>query len=1153
MKKLGIFFLFCIALLTIAALVLNSDWAQKKASHLISSSLAKSGLSIEIESIEGVLPNRVHLKNVSIKKMGWAVSVESVDANISLWRLLNNELAFNQLNAEGVIVKKEEITSAPLTETLKENPSMSLYVRSFHLKQVQLPERYTMDLQGHLRWNREKKYLHVIAKRPEFPDTSAKIWVRLKPSGIAQIKANIDTPTFKALGLEEPFDAHLALQLNAHGPLSDLDSWKGRINGTLTPIAKDFPEPMRGWVERKWNYAGKFQKEKMGGWVISPLSVQSNLIRLKVKAALDSSFHLKETIAQIQSDHLIETLPYSLSGRLLGQLTVDEQNHIRASLQIPTLHVGSLQMERVRGKGEAVWENHQLKGDLSLWGQFLEEEWKGKTNFSWDPGASLALSDVQLAGPHVEGKGNIQWTKGGLFTGTSELTIQNLQNLPLPAHPFYGSLVAKGEWHGVEQVGGLVQGVHLDTTLTEFYYGPFYSEKISLYTDLINPFQSLSGNAYLDLEHAKWEDLLLESASLETASEGDVWPFRLFAEGTWKHPLELHLNGQGSYKDSHLVVRTDTGTGNFFRHTLSLEEPWTLEWSPDIFRLTDLHLNVGGGTLYANLDRRGDETDGRFKCTQLPLDLLALQSLDVSVDGVLNLDLSLHEANQRLKGTLSASVNQMAVSSLREVAPLKADGTIEGSFDRDRLDVLAHFQVRNTPILHCKASLPIHLSVWPFQASLVTDKSAQGNLTFDGRVEDFIDFFDLGTHRLEGHCKCDFTLRNTLQRPLLEGTGQFENGYYENYYTGTQLRHIQADFLGEKQKIYLRSLTALDGKEGGKLTAFGEIDLRPNELYPFRFDVGFSQFKCVEIDLVTTFASGKIQIQGNQKSALAHGNIEVTESELTIPNHIPRPLPNLQVVYRNPASPAAAQPEQFHPYPLYLDLHVAAPSNIFIAGRGLQSEWKGDFDIGGSYTAIAAKGKLELLKGEFNFSSRSFKLTEGSLSLSGKEHEMPYLNLVGSINQKGIQINARLNGPLNSPQVTVQSVPALPLSSIMSYLLFGQNISEINGFQALQLANSVANLAGQGPDVMESTRRSLGVDRLNVVVDPGGEGSDDSVALQVGKYVSKGVIVSFSQGTEDSSTNASIEVEIKDNLIFQAETQQQQEQGKFTIKWSLNY
>jgi hypothetical protein len=768
--------------------------------------------------------------------------------------------------------------------------------------------------------------------------------------------------------------------------------------------------------------------------------------------------------------------------------------------------------------------------------------------------------------------GNIQWAKGGLITGKSELKIQNLQTLPLPAHPFYGSLIAKGEWLAIEQAGSLQQGVHLDTTVTEFYYGPFYSEKVSLYTDLINPFEAVSGTAYLDLEQAKWGDLLLESASLEAVSEGDLWPFRLFAEGTWKHPLELHLSGRGAYKDSQLVVRTDTGTGNFFRHPLIFTESWNLEWSPDTFRLTDLHLNVGGGTLYANLVRRGDETDGRIKCTDLPLDLLALQSLDVSVGGSLNLDLSLHEINQRLRGTLAASVSQMQVSSLRETAPLKADGTIEGTFDRDRLDVLAHFQVRNipgviqkseigqfldyeryTPILHCKASLPIHLSVWPFEASLVMGGPAEGNLAFDGRVEDFIDFLDLGTHRLEGHCKCDFTLRNTLQRPLLEGTGQFENGYYENYYTGTQLRHIQADFLAEKQKIYLRSLSALDGKEEGKLTAFGEIDLRPDELYPFRFDVGFSQFKCVEIDLVTTFANGKMRIQGNQKSALAHGHIEVTESELTIPDHIPRPLPNLQVVYRNPSSPAAAQPEEFHPYPLYLDLHVSAPNNLFIEGRGLHSEWKGDFDIGGSYTAIAAKGRLELLKGEFNFSSRSFKLTEGSLSLSGKEHEMPYLNLVGSINQKGIQINARLNGPLNSPQVTVQSVPALPLSSIMSYLLFGQNISEINGFQALQLANSVANLAGQGPDVMESTRRSLGVDRLNVVVDPGGEGSDDNVALQVGKYVSKGVIVSFSQGTEDSSTNASIEVEIKDNLIFQAETQQQQEQGKFTIKWSLNY
>ncbi|MBU6445966.1 MAG: hypothetical protein KGQ49_01035 [Verrucomicrobia bacterium] len=53
--------------------------------------------------------------------------------------------------------------------------------------------------------------------------------------------------------------------------------------------------------------------------------------------------------------------------------------------------------------------------------------------------------------------------------------------------------------------------------------------------------------------------------------------------------------------------------------------------------------------------------------------------------------------------------------------------------------------------------------------------------------------------------------------------------------------------------------------------------------------------------------------------------------------------------------------------------------------------------------------------------------------------------------------------------------------------------------------------------------------------------------------MSKGVLVSFSQGADESSTNISVEIELKNNFVFQIESDQRQEQGRFTLKWNLNY
>jgi translocation and assembly module TamB len=322
--------------------------------------------------------------------------------------------------------------------------------------------------------------------------------------------------------------------------------------------------------------------------------------------------------------------------------------------------------------------------------------------------------------------------------------------------------------------------------------------------------------------------------------------------------------------------------------------------------------------------------------------------------------------------------------------------------------------------------------------------------------------------------------------------------------------------------------------------------------YPFDLDLNLKDLQFTEIDLVSAKAVGNVHIEGNAFSGIAKGEIEIQDAEVTIPDHIPRPLPDLAVTYRNPTHPTLPLKKNYRPYPLHLDLNVLPPTQISIEGRGLTSLWKGHFHLGGTTLELATKGLLELIEGEFNFSSRSFKLIEGSLAFSGVEHQMPYLNLAGQMETKGITITARLKGPLDDPQITLVSNPPLPLGSIMSYLLFGQDISEIGGFQALQIATSLASLAGTGPDVMETTRRSLGVDRLRVVTEPTEEGGE-TVALQVSKYISKGVLVSFTQGTDESSTNISVEIELKNNFVFQIESDQRQEQGKFTLKWNHNY
>ena len=183
-------------------------------------------------------------------------------------------------------------------------------------------------------------------------------------------------------------------------------------------------------------------------------------------------------------------------------------------------------------------------------------------------------------------------------------------------------------------------------------------------------------------------------------------------------------------------------------------------------------------------------------------------------------------------------------------------------------------------------------------------------------------------------------------------------------------------------------------------------------------------------------------------------------------------LPDLQIKYINAPKPIAVEMANIprrHPYPIFLDLHIFAPEGIFVSGRGLNSEWKGNFQLGGTFTDIEAKGQLELMSGEFLFSGRGFKLTEGSITFSGKPHEMPWINLAGQMRLQDLDILARLKGPLNAPQLAFQSIPPLPMGSILSHLLFGQDLSEINALQAAQIVNSLATFSPDSPNVLNNT------------------------------------------------------------------------------------
>jgi translocation and assembly module TamB len=811
-------------------------------------------------------------------------------------------------------------------------------------------------------------------------------------------------------------------------------------------------------------------------------------------------------------------------------------------------------LEHVHGTLAGTGSMTNFVGDILVTAQSKKEHWSAKTPVSYRAGEALILSKIELDSPLLKANGDLVRRADGFWVGTGLLDQGNLQLIQRirPSIELYGQSTGSYNLEVIDLEGTLLQAVQADLSANEIYLGTAYAKEASFSLDWR---EDVKGQIDALLKGVRYEQLLVETAAFQTASGSENWPFHLTVDGTLRDPLQIALDGAWHYRNGEFALTVQSGSGQMLHYPIALSNPASIEWKQGSFLCRDWRGTVGLAELSFNFDGQPSQTDAELKLDRVPLDFLSLNPLDVAVSGTLSLDAKFKERASRVTGDFNASIESLEVKVPGEVDLLFANGTFAGQFDRERLQLKGGLEVRSTPLLTLDLDLPIHFQLWPFEASFLTHKNSAGHLAMNGRIEDFLDFFNLGPHRLEGECTCDLSLRNTLENPRLEGTCDLANGYYQNYITGTELTNIRAELIAEQEHLTLRSLTAQDAVEKGTLAGSGDLLLSAAENFPFKVDLSFQRLNIAQIDLITAEAEGTVSIRGDWNSATARGDVEVIETDMTIPSRLPRQLPNLQVVYKNAPKPIAhTAPHLISTYPLNLDLNVKAPSGVFIGGRGLHSEWKGDFHLGGTYTALAPKGTLQLLSGDFVFASRTFKLSDGTVTLTGKEREMPFIDISATLSEKGVSITARLRGPLDHPQVTLQSVPPLPLSGILSYLLFGQDLSEIDGVQALQLATTVASMAGEGPDVLENTRKSLGIDRLRIITSPsGGDEATDAIALQVGKYVAKGVIVSVSQGAEDSSTNISIEVDLTRGFFLQAESQQQQEQGKFTLKWNRNY
>lgn len=326
---------------------------------------------------------------------------------------------------------------------------------------------------------------------------------------------------------------------------------------------------------------------------------------------------------------------------------------------------------------------------------------------------------------------------------------------------------------------------------------------------------------------------------------------------------------------------------------------------------------------------------------------------------------------------------------------------------------------------------------------------------------------------------------------------------------------------------------------GGRLTVGGTLNLAS-----LTSDLSIALRDAVFIDpkLYSAEVGADINVNGPLTGgARISGEVNLREVNITVPGTGITSIGTIPLIEHRGAGgvvtrtqaragvlPPEKEPEARGDSPVYpLAIQINAPSKIFVRGRGINAEMGGDFSVGGTTANIISAGSLDLIRGRLDIIGKRFDLDEGSIQFQGSV--TPYILFVTTTDIPDGTASITVEGLANAPEITFSADPEAPEDEVMSLILFGRYISELSAFQALQLANGVAQLTGRGGiNVLSNLREGVGLDELDVTTEEGG-----ATSVSAGKYITDTIYTDVTNNSE-KGTDISINIDLTDSLTGRA-------------------
>ncbi|WP_082467208.1 translocation/assembly module TamB domain-containing protein [Sphingomonas sp. Leaf25] len=538
--------------------------------------------------------------------------------------------------------------------------------------------------------------------------------------------------------------------------------------------------------------------------------------------------------------------------------------------------------------------------------------------------------------------------------------------------------------------------------------------------------------------------------------------------------------------------------GTLDRRPLKLETPAVLRRDGAGWRLGDTRFTFAGGSATIAGALTGTRSEVNLDVARMPLAVLDIGYPGLGLGGTASGKIAYAQDGETPSGRVDLTIRGLTRSGL-VLSSTPIDVGIAAVLDANRAGLRAVMASGGKTIGRAQARLaPLGQGDL---ATRIANAPLFAQLRYGGPADTLWRLTGIELFDLSGPVAVGADVTGRLADPRIRGVVRSSGARIESAITGTVLTGVEAQGRFDGSQLVIDRFAASDGRQG-RVTGTGNFEFAAVRGFGIDLSLNADRARLINTDSIGATVTGPIRVKSDGAGGVISGQVRMDGSRYRLGRATATaPLPRLNI--REINRPDGDDEVTAAATPWRLDLRARAPGGLIVTGLGLTSEWSADLAITGEPTNPVINGRADLIRGNYEFAGREFQIDRGALRFNGEIPADPAIDIVANADTQGLNATIRVAGTATRPEISFQSVPALPEDELLSRLLFGTSITNLSAPEALQLAAAVAALQnGEGGlNPINAVRRAAGLDRLRILPADPQTGQGTSVAA--GKYLTR--------------------------------------------------